>query len=148
MFIYWGEWRGLTVSVEDCHSNGRGIKSRSFPFLFSFFLQRRNVSLRKWAEKKRCEDSAGAGEMEERKTSRRFRNDAEWIGFESATRLNGQRRLWYDGEKNCLKWIYKLWINVVIHKKIKQACSHKKNKNIYLLLLHTSLRFYKSVFTL
>ena len=28
-----GEWHGLVVSVEACHSKGRGIKSRSFSLL-------------------------------------------------------------------------------------------------------------------
>ena len=29
-----GEWHGLTVSVEACHSKDRGIKSRSFSLFY------------------------------------------------------------------------------------------------------------------
>ena len=32
-FISYGEWRGLTVSVEDCHSKGRGFESPPRRFL-------------------------------------------------------------------------------------------------------------------
>ena len=31
-----GEWHGLMVSIEDCHSKGRGIESQSFYFIYSF----------------------------------------------------------------------------------------------------------------
>ena len=33
-FILQGEWHGLTVSLEDCHSKGRRIESRSSQFFY------------------------------------------------------------------------------------------------------------------
>ena len=72
--LWLGEWRGLVVSAEDCHSKGRGIESRSFSFFYSFpnqsreeaFVTRRNVRVRKWPATKR-DGERGSGEKKKRK---------------------------------------------------------------------------------
>ena len=65
VFLMRGKRRGLVVSTEDCCSKGRGIKSRSFSFFYSF----------KPREKKR--KTTNVSRKEETRQKKRERRDEE-----------------------------------------------------------------------
>ena len=58
-----GEWHGLAVSIEACHSKGRGIKSRSF--LFLLFTPK-------------PESRRGVRHKKKRKSTKGTRNEERW----------------------------------------------------------------------
>ena len=53
IFFLGGEWRGLAVSTEDCHSEGRGIEYRSFSFFYSKIYHHQLVGLTTHVDLKR-----------------------------------------------------------------------------------------------
>ena len=78
-----GEWRGLVVSAEDCHSKGRGIESRSFLFLLFVNVPAANCSEEIVAPS--ChEKKGGSGELK-RKDRQAFR---EWLRERLSVRIS------------------------------------------------------------
>ena len=86
-----GEWRGLAVSIEDCHSKGQRFKSRSVLF-FSQEVMLSNVSLASRKTDKTGQDTRTGG-FNEREAARR---ETERKEFESGTKQYDEG----DGSKN------------------------------------------------
>ena len=72
-----GEWHGLAVSVEACHSKGRGIESRSFSF-FSFSRKKKNCKSTKGSLKRRdLRESRRSGERK-KKNRQAFQDESSY----------------------------------------------------------------------
>ena len=84
-----GEWHGLAVSAEACHSKGRRFESPSF----LSFVSRRTVRLRKVSRQEERERSGHAG------VARREKQQA----FESGTKHEERKEDGSD-EKSLIKW--------------------------------------------
>ena len=106
-----GEWHGLAVSEEACHSKGRGFESLSFPIFFSWqlFEQLRDETWR-WPEciersttRRSHEDKGGSG-------------DKRWKDWQANVEWTWERiRLWL---RNCINFSQRAWACVMWDTKV------------------------------
>ena len=102
LWLIYGEWRGLTVSVEDCHSKGRGFASTSRRHFFENVPKKSREKIRAGSWTSVRGTTSTSGRWEARTTAREAckSGTATRIGsVRLEKRLNGQRRARNDMER-------------------------------------------------
>ena len=81
-FKYLREWRGLTVSIEDCHSKSRRFESRPFSFFFSQKNRKTTKVSRQEKNEKQQPLRSGERKKKDQQANQEWIRETVWFIFE------------------------------------------------------------------